>query len=39
MTKKGADLRPLLEQVAVVTEKRAAKLKSQLGSTAKKEGK
>lgn len=29
----------LLEQVAVATEKRAAKLKSQLGSTAKKEGK
>lgn len=27
----------LLEQVAVATEKRAAKLKSQLGSTAKKE--
>ena len=29
----------LLEQVAVATEKRAANLKSQLGSTAKKEGK
>jgi len=29
----------LLEQVAVATEKRAAKLKSQPGSTAKKEGK
>ena len=29
----------LLEQVAVATEKRAAKLKSQLGSTAKKGGK
>lgn len=29
----------LLEQVAVAMEKRAAKLKSQLGSTAKKEGK
>ena len=28
----------LLEQVAVATEKHAAKLKSQLGSTAKKEG-